>query len=233
MTIDIVDDNASDAERLKGLIERYAKESGAQMAIRTFKNGMSFLEHYTADTDVVFLDVEMPIMNGIDVAKKLRETDTGVCIVFVTNHAQFALKGYLVNALDYVIKPISYYGVVDRLKRAAIMLRKRTDKYILINLSVNEAVRVSVNDVSFVEKVSNYLIYHTAKGDYRSRGALKNVEKLLEGKCFSRCISGCLVNLGHVEKITQTSVFVGGKELPLARQRKKEFMTELAEYYGG
>lgn len=144
MTIDIVDDNASDAERLKGLIERYAKESGAQMAIRTFKNGMSFLEHYTADTDVVFLDVEMPIMNGIDVAKKLRETDTGVCIVFVTNHAQFALKGYLVNALDYVIKPISYYGVVDRLKRAAIMLRKRTDKYILINLSVNEAVRVSV-----------------------------------------------------------------------------------------
>lgn len=233
MTIDIVDDNASDAERLKGLVERYAKESGVQMSVRSFKNGMSFLEHYSADTDVVFLDVEMPIMNGIDVAKKLRETDTGVCIVFVTNHAQFALKGYLVNALDYVIKPISYYGVVDRLKRAAVMLRKRTEKYLLLNLSSTEVVRISVGDLSFVEKVSNYLVYHTTEGEYQTRGALKEVEELLPERCFSRCISGCLVNLGYVEKVTHTSVFVGGFELPLARQRKKKFMIELAEYYGG
>ena len=107
----IVEDSAADAERLKKCVERFAQERKESISVRVYKDGIDFLSNYRPEADVVFLDVEMPILSGIEVAHKLRNIDPYVCIIFVTNMVQYALRGYEVSALDYVIKPISYFRV--------------------------------------------------------------------------------------------------------------------------
>lgn len=230
--INIVDDNQKDAEQLKKFVEQYAGDKNITVSVRIFKDGLDFLGAYKSNADVVFLDVEMPILNGIEVARKLRKIDSYVSIVFVTNMAQYALKGYEVAALDYVIKPITYYGTADRLRRAFSRSDQRESKYLIVNVSSCETVRLPVTDIDYIEKKSNYLFYYTTSGEYKSRGQIKDIEKDVEGMWFSKSISGCLVNLGHVEKTTQNSVFVGGKEITLARHRRKEFMNDLMTYLG-
>lgn len=231
--IDIVDDNPEDAERLKGFVEKYSEEKKVSVAAHVFGSGLEFLANYKSEADVVFLDVDMPILSGVEVAKKLREIDSGVCIIFITNMRQYVLKGYEVGALDYILKPVSYYGVVDRLQRAFALLSRKEKRYIMINISSCDTVRVAINEIRYIEKMSNYLIYHTEAGDYKVRGQLKDVEKDLDDSRFVRCINGCIVNLGQVEKTTQHSVFVGGTELPLARHRRQDFIDKLMAYYGG
>lgn len=228
----IVEDSAADAEKLKKYVGRYAEETEERVSISVYREGIAFLSNYKSDGDVIFLDVEMPILSGIEVARKLREADAYVQIIFVTNMVQYALRGYEVSALDYVIKPISYNRVVNCLKRAFLCLESRRDMHpLIIKPSTNEIVRLSESDIWYVEKESNYLVYHTSRGIYRVRGQLYEVENKL-GEGFSRCINGCLVNLRYVDRTTQNSVFVGGDELPIARARHKEFMNDLISWLG-
>lgn len=229
----IVEDSAADAERLKKCVERFVEERKESISVRLYKDGIDFLSNYRPEADVVFLDIEMPILSGIEVAHKLRNIDPYVCIIFVTNMVQYALRGYEVSALDYVIKPISYFRVADCLKRAFVRPEGRSARQVMINVSSTETVRLAETDIYYIEKNSNYLIYHTARGEYRARGSLHEVEaELGGGGSFSRCINGCLVNLRYVDRTTQTSVFVGGDELPLARPRRKEFMNDLMNWIG-
>ncbi len=229
----VVEDSAGDAEQLEKFIRRFAEERKENISVKVYREGIDFLSNYKSDADVVFLDVEMPILSGIDVARKLRDTDPYVQIVFVTNMVQYALRGYEVSALDYVIKPVSYYRIADCLKRAFMRTPAREVKQLVITVSPGETVRVAETDIYYIEKQSNYLIYHTVRGDYRARGSLHVAEdELRGGGNFSRCINGCLVNLRYVDRTTQTSVFVGGTELPLARPRRKDFMNDLLGWLG-
>ena len=99
-SVSIVEDSEKDARRLKKYVERYAEELGEIVEINLHWDGLDFLKSYKLDADLVFLDIEMPLFNGLEVSQKLREIDRDVNIVFVTNMAQYALKGYKVGALD-------------------------------------------------------------------------------------------------------------------------------------
>lgn len=227
----VVDDSAADAEKLKKFIEWFVEENDVAVNVKVYGDSIEFLSNYRSDADVVFLDVEMPILSGIEVARKLRTVDPYVCIIFVTNMVQYALRGYEVAALDYVLKPISYYRISDCLKRAFTYMPARDMKPLMINISASETVRISETDILYIEKQANYLIYHTVRGEYRARGSLHEVEdELRGGGSFSRCINGCLVNLRYVDRTSQSSVFVAGTELPLARPRRKEFMNDLMNW---
>lgn len=232
-SVSIVEDSEKDARRLKKYVERYAEELGEIVEIHLHWDGLDFLKSYKLDADLVFLDIEMPLFNGLEVSQKLREIDRDVNIVFVTNMAQYALKGYKVGALDYIVKPVSYFSVADCMRRAFLNAPRRAKKRILLNLSATETVSVAAEDILYVEKHTNTLTFHTTRGVWEMRGTMRDVEAELEGEWFSRCISGCLVNLRFVERTTKNSVFVGGEELPLARQRRKEFINDLMNCVGG
>ncbi len=232
-SICIVEDVDKDAQRLRKHIERYAAEQNETVKIQHYRDGMEFLRVYKPDVDLVFLDIEMPIFNGLEVSEKLREMDWDVNIVFVTNMAQYALKGYRVRALDYIVKPVSYFSVADCLRRAFLNAPQRRRKRILLNLSATETVTLAAEDIVYVEKRTNSLIFHTTRGVWEMRGTMRELTAQLEGEPFSLCISGCLVNLAFVERLTKSSVFVAGEELPLARQRRKGFTDDLINYVGG
>ena len=203
-----------------------------KICVKEYTDGLQFLEEYEGNLDVVFLDIEMPHMDGMTVARKLREKDTGIKIIFVTNMAQYAIHGYEVDAVDFIVKPISYYVFVDKLKKALRYLNLNKEKMVVVHGN-GEMMRIGSSQILYVEKDKNYLVFHTTKGDLQARGTMLEVEKELRQEGFSKCINGCLVNLKCVSKLEKDTVWIDEIQLPISRQRKKEFKEDFMRYLGG
>lgn len=232
MKIALVDDDKQHLELLKSYIRRYETEEKKLFIVSEFMNGLNFVEDYTGNIDVIFLDIEMPHMNGLDAAKKIRQIDTNVGIIFVTNMAQYAIKGYEVNAIDFIVKPVEYYIFADKLEKAMKSIQRNQEKHIIIE--TEEGVeKILLSQILYIEKDKNYLLYHTFRGKRRVRGTIKAVEEQLNREGFSQSIQGCLVNLRHITKIEKETVWLGDVSLPISRQKKKEFKESFMKYIGG
>jgi len=148
--IAIVEDNDNHAEILKSYIERYGDEHNEQFVIERFNNGMQFISEYSATFDIVFMDIEMPVFDGISTARKLREFDDDVCLIFVTNLAKYALVGYEVSAMDYIVKPVKYFNFAMKLEKAVKLRRSKHTGWLM--LKIDESVKkISFNEILFVE----------------------------------------------------------------------------------
>lgn len=227
----IVEDNLSDAKLLKEYIDRFARENDEPCEAVGFNDGLDFIGKYKPHFDVVLMDIEMPFINGIDTARKLREIDKAVCIIFITNMSQFAIKGYEVSALDFIVKPVTYFNFASKLKRAFAQLPRKQEKKVLIAASGDNVINIPISDIIYLEKEKNYIVLHTRNGIFKKRGAMKQMEEELSGCGFLKNTSGSLVNLNHVVKITRSSVFAGNEELPISRQQRKEFIGALMQYF--
>lgn len=228
----IVDDDVKDRERLYEFLQRYQKETGTQIRAELFPGSLEFLERFRADFDIIFLDIEMPGMDGLETAHEVRRTDEAAGIIFITNMAQYAIRGYEVNAIDFMVKPVNYYNFADKLKRAIDFSARRARMDIVLKRE-DEIVRMPVSDLIYAEKDGNNLVYHTRSGEFRERGTMQGLKAKLSSAPFSECISGCLVNLAHVEKLGKDTVLVDGQELPVSRRMKKEFVRSFMDYVGG
>lgn len=227
--IAIVDDDEEYRVQEREFIERYSEETGEQFEISYFNSGMDFITDYSPVYDIVFMDIEMPLMSGMETAKKLRERDDKICIIFITRMAKYAIEGYSVNAIDFVVKPIKFGNYIDKLKKALKYVDSRKEKEIVLKRDSNY-IRVPVSSIYYVIKDKNYLVYNTVKGKITLRGTMKNVEEELAGCSFSICNSGCIVNLGYVQQVTQNSVLINGEEFPISRRRYKELKKEMFDY---
>jgi len=180
----------------------------------------------------VFMDIEMPHMDGIETATYMRKTDDTTVLVFITNLAQYAIHGYEVNAIEFMVKPVGYYNFSDKMAKALKFARRSAEKSIL--LKQDDAItKIKLSDIFYLEKDKNYILFHTAKGDFRERGSMTEMEEKLAGTGFSKCISGCMVNLGYVTKLEKDIVWVKDTSLPLSRAQRKQFAQEFVEYLGG
>ena len=132
--IAIVDDDREFVEELKKYINQYGQEEGQEFEISAFYDGAEILENYAPKYDLILLDIEMPKVNGMDAAEKIREVDENVVLMFITNMAQYAIRGYSVGALDFVMKPITYYTFSMKIKRALKRVQKKELSSILLTL---------------------------------------------------------------------------------------------------
>ena len=230
--IAIVEDNPKDLKVLQEHIEHFSKTEKVQCAVTVYKDGIDLLSKYSADFDVLFIDIEMPLLNGMDAARKLREIDKDVCIMFVTNMAQYAVEGYEVNALDFMLKPVGYFNFARKLVKAFNYADMRREKEIIITREEG-LVKLPVSKIFYIEKDKNYIVYHTGLGVYRIRGTMHEMEESLKGQGFGKCISGCLVNMKHIDKTTPTSVFIAGEEIPISRNQRKDFVNGLMSFFAG
>lgn len=230
--VDIVEDDAGDSEALKAALVKFGKERGLEFAIREYSSALMFLDDYKADTDIVFMDIELPDTDGMTAAHHLRETDNDVCLIFVTNMAKLAIKGYEVFAFDFIVKPLSYPNFSLKLNRALTRLNTRASKSVIVNAG-RDKIRLNVTDVYYVEITGHRLIYHAKGGNIDSYGTLKSVEELLDDKLFVRCNNCYLVNLRHVSAIKGGNAVVGGDTLAISAPRKLPFERALADYLCG
>ncbi len=229
----IVEDDEKDSALLERYLAEYGKENGEAFSADVFADPLVFLDKYDASYDIVFMDIELPDMNGMQASARLRKTDEDVMIIFVTNMAQFAVKGYEVDAFDFVIKPVAYNDFAIRLRRALRRLSRRADLGLRVKDYDGSMRIVGITSVYYIEVADHSLKYHTDAGVTESRGRLDDLEKTLEGKGFFRCNRCYLVNLRYVTSVEGEDLVVAGDRLKIARPRKKEFMKAFAAYYGG
>ena len=148
--IAVVEDNAAVRQELCGFIAQYAQESGQLLEVTPFADGSQIVEPYRPGFDIIFLDIEMPTLGGMPTAERIRLLDPDVVLIFVTNMAQYAIRGYEVDALDFVLKPVSYYQFSTKLDRALQRICRRRGGQ--ITLQVGGGVQLlATDDILYLE----------------------------------------------------------------------------------
>lgn len=232
MRIAVVEDEKTYRNTLLSYLKQFQEETGIAVEIKEFENGNQIVWDYHSNYDAVFMDIEMPGMDGMEAARCIRKVDEQVVIVFITNVARYAVQGYEVGALDFIVKPVTYTSF--KMKMQKIVRQTKRNRETSITLIKNdEMYKVPSSSVYYVEVCNHQLIYHTDQGEIAVWKSLKSVEKGLESMHFAKCNSCYLVNLLHVQAVKKDSVFVEGDELKISRGRKADFMKAVADYMGG
>ena len=231
MRVAIIDDEESVRNQIVDLVSNFCTEKEIPKECICYSEAVSFLENYKADFDVIFLDIKMPKLNGMKAAEMIRQYDKNVIIVFITNLKQYAILGYSVDAIGFIVKPIEEYNFNVLMEKVIREVTSRKNNDLTIK-TVNGLRRVKIIDIYYIEIIKHKLIYHTAFGDIEAWGSLATEQDKLPRDCFSRCNVCYLLNLLHVQAVEGDTVSIGGDSLKIARSRKKEFLSDLARFGG-
>lgn len=229
INIAIVEDEERYAQTLQNYISKYERESNKQFSVEVFTDGIFLLDTYKGQFDIILLDIEMKHIDGMTTAEKIRELDHEVVIIFITNMTQYAIRGYSVDALDYVLKPVAYFAFTQRLERAISRMKRREERFITIVFRKG-ARKIRINDIYYIEVQDHDIIYHTANGDFTVSGSLISVENQLKDEGFFRCNKCYLINLNHVEGMKDGCAMVAGVPVTISRSKKRDFLDILSSY---
>ncbi len=237
VTVAIVEDNPRDCDALADYLRR-AAESGdfelpaQDVRVLTYPDGVSFADALASERiDVALLDIEMAPLNGIEVARRIRAAGDDMVIIFVTNLFQFALEGYEVQALDFLVKPVRYRGFVAAMSKALQVIERRRPRYIKLEFGRSQSL-VDVASITYVETQRKRLVVHTRGGTDHCASSLKVIAQKLEPYGFAMPHQSYLVNLAHVERIDAANLVVAGDSVPLSRYRRASFMQAFTSYIG-
>ncbi len=231
--IALVEDTEEDREQFLTAFSEYQKTESTPFSLDIYETKASFLEAYQGQYEMLFLDIELPDGNGIDIGRKVRETDTNVVIAFLTKMGQFALQGYEVEASDYILKPLNEGVFAVKMKK--LLRRVQHARPVSVSVSIGGGKRViDAQTILYVEVRKHDVTYHTESGVFTERGALKDVEAVLANSCFARSGNSFLVNLRHITGIGKTDLSLDdGETLPVSRGRKKDLVDAFNRYLGG
>lgn len=232
--IAIVEDEKEASDTLKKMIEEYQKKDQENhFSVVSFSSASSFLFEYNGSYDLIFMDIEMPGLNGMKAAKQIREKDNHVLIVFVTNMAQYAVEGYSVHAYDFILKPINYPRFSMKFERICNELtHQNNDHFISIQVK-KEVKRIRVDDIRYIEVLNHDLILHMSKECMKFRGTMKEIEQKLHEENFSRCSNSFLVNLKYITGLKGDFVLLGEESLRISQTKRFSFLSDYALYVGG
>ena len=229
--IAIVEDEEHYIVELKQYLVEYQKTLGEEFDITIYRDGDGITAKYQAQFDIILMDIQMKFVDGMTAAEEIRKVDSEVVIIFITNMTQYAIRGYEVDALDYILKPVSYFAFSQKLARAIARIKRKESTYVTIPVK-GGIVRLNTADIYYIESAGHNLIYHSASGTHMSSGTMKSVEEQFEKLNFSRGNKCYLINLEHVEGIKDKCAVIKGEQLQLSRPRLNTFMQDLTKYWG-
>ena len=228
----IVEDEPRDEFILRQHLERYGDEREERFDVTLFETASEFVSCQRV-FDLVFMDIQLPGISGIDAAELMRTYNETTAIIFVTDLAQYAVRGYEVDALDFMVKPVSYASFSLRMDRAMRVLRRNAGRRLVLNVKGGPII-VPASALVYVELVGHDLVYHLDDGtEPRARGSMRQAEEMRAEASFLRISSGQLVNMGHVVSVQGDALTMSnGARLYFSRARRKEAMEALACYLG-
>lgn len=230
LLIAIVDDDPKDAEALQSQVGHFFKETGESYILQTYSDGVELIRS-REEYDIVFLDIRMEKLDGIEAARFMRKISKDTVLIFVTYMAQFAIRGYEVDAMDFIIKPTDQFSIDHVLTKAMRRIQSRSGVSLMLR-TPKGILSLSSNSICFVEVYNHDLIYHTEQGEYKVRGQLSEVRKKLDEQHFILCNRSYLVNLRHISSVHDDYLVVHGEKVQISKSHRKEIEQRFINYLG-
>lgn len=223
--IAVCDDSPAFLQQTKFMISHWDSPAAQDITIELFEDGDTLLlAHAKAPFDIILLDIVMPLLNGIEAARELREKDTTVKIVFLTCSAEFAIDSYSVKASNYLLKPVNPDNLFACLEDLADELQ-RIPKYTIVK-SLEATIRIALQDIEYVEAQGKHVVFFL-KGNRTVEShdpfyTFENALTLEDG--FYKCHRSYLVNIHHIDNYTHSEIVMrSGRRIPIARSCQKNF----------
>ena len=234
LSIAVVDDDKKYRDLLLEYLKKFEAESGNRFLITEYKDGSDLTTELSGKTssgfDLILLDVEMKFMDGMETARIIRQYDRNVVIIFITNAPQYAISGYEVDALDYILKPVNYFPFSQTIEREIGRMKEREHKYILLSGN-GYAHKIDLYNLAYIEVEGRELAFHIkGSDDLRITSSMKKIESMIQGKMFFRCSQGFIVNLEYVDELDGMDAIVDGKRIPVSKGQKRAFVDALNNY---
>lgn len=225
LSVAVVEDDERDYEGLSRCLERFGKEHGTEMSVVRYREAETFLSLGTGKYDVIFMDIELGGMDGLAASGKLRKTNAASVLIFVTNMAQYAIRGYEVDASDYIVKPVVYESFDGKMQRALRRVERERERFLRLPTR-SGVIQLRINDIRYIEVSGHHLLYHTGEGVADVCGSLRELGETLSQFGFSRSSNSYLVNLQYVSHVGTSDVTVDGTKVPISRSFRKSFMDD-------
>lgn len=231
MRIAICDDEERIRLLLKDKIEKYYFPKDIEYTIQTYESGENLVKDNLEDIDLLFLDVDMPGMSGMETANEIRKTNGEMLIVFLTAYSEFVFESFKVDAFRYLVKPLKDAELAEVLD--AVQGRLCTDEEEYLNFQFqNEMYHVKYSDIIYIEGMREKIWIYCADRTYRWSGTLKEMNELLSGKGFFQVHRSYIININKIKKYnSQTVMFEGNREVPISRYKLKDFKEEYIKYW--
>ena len=232
MEIAIIEDDKTESERIKSYVQKFMDQHGVRCRIYAYTNAESFLDQAKlSQMDLVFFDIRLPGIDGLTAAAKFREQNKPAVLIFITNMTQFAIRGYEVDASDYILKPLIYADFEFKMRRIfpKLAYAARSADTITVK-STTGTYRIELNKLAYVEIIQHKLFYHTTEGIIEVNDSLSHIEKELLERGMIKCNRCYLVNPELITEIHGKTISVLGEKLQISQPRKKQFYKDFDEW---
>ncbi|RDY24363.1 DNA-binding response regulator [Romboutsia maritimum] len=229
----ICEDEIVQQEILKDYLEKILDEINSKYEILVFNSGEELFKNYPEHVDIFLLDIQMDKLNGMEVARKIRQIDKKeVEIIFTTSLVEYIQEGYEVRAYRYILKPIKLEHLKKHIISCVEEVNKNKRSYIAVN-EKNDACKVKVSDITYIEIQKREMTVHTIDKDYTIKTSMSKVENELSRYNFYRCHKSFMVNIDFIKNIKQyVAILENQEEVPISRYRFKETKARFLSYLG-
>ena len=228
--IGVCEDNSLHLNLVKGYIDDFFNEFN-NYEVLEFVSGEDLLSNYPNNIDLLFLDIQMNKLTGMDLARWIRKENDTSEIIFVTSLVNYIQEGYTVRAYRYLLKPINYEDLRSHLLSCISDITKKRENFMIIE---NKGIiyKVLINKILYIEVRKKDLTIYTEDGIYTTKNSMEKVEKELRRYNFFRCHKGYLINMEHIEIIHKNTVFINNQEIPVSKHRISNLKTKLTYILG-
>ena len=231
INIGICEDELHYRVNIKDMLGDILSTYSINYKIYEFSSGEELLSNYPKDLDILIMDIQMKIINGMDTARKIREFDQNLEIIFMTSFSEFMLEGYEVKAYRYILKPISERKISRNILPCINEIMKKKNNYLTINVK-NYVDRIKIDSIVYIETDRPNILIYTNDNKYTTKMSISKIDKILREHGFFRCHNSDIVNLKLVESMNSNTLKIGEKYIPISKYRVKELKLALTNILG-
>ena len=231
INIGICEDELHYRVNIKDMLGDILSTYSINYKIYEFSSGEELLSNYPKDLDILIMDIQMKIINGMDTARKIREFDQNLEIIFMTSFSEFMQEGYEVKAYRYILKPISERKISRNILPCINEIMKKKNNYLTINVK-NYVDRIKIDSIVYIETDRPNILIYTNDNKYTTKMSISKIDKILREHGFFRCHNIYIVNLKLVESMNSNTLKIGEKYIPISKYRVKELKLALTNILG-
>ena len=232
MKVILCEDEPAQQKWMESALFEWQKKTGTNLELNIYGSGeeLFFKKDEWADADAVILDIELKEMNGMEIAKAIRNTDKQISIFFTTGYEKYVFEGYEVGAISYIMKPIDKVKLFTALDKAKENCREQ-DRSFLVEQN-QETIRIYMRDILYVESDGHYCVLHTKNDRILMREKISSLYAKLENRGFFLCHRSYIVNMAYVSRITKKDIILDDMhKIPIARGKWEAVNKAFLEYY--